>query len=113
MFQTRSLTTGFLVASLGIAAGLAVLGHTNPASADAACDKIKTKSVQAACNAKGGVAGVKKLMKDAMDAANKEGKKIDGKEIACKSCHTDQKDYATNPKAADEFKNTLEPHFNK
>jgi hypothetical protein len=105
MFQTRSLTTGFLVASLGIAAGLAVLGHSNTASADAACDKLKVTEVKAVCD-KGGVAAVKKSMKAAMDAANKGGAKLE-----CKSCHTDQKDYATNDKAADEFKKNMAANF--
>jgi len=110
MFQTRSLTTGFLVASLGIAAGFAVLGHSTTASADAACDKLKVAEVKAVC-AKGGVAAVKKSMKAAMDAANGEGKKIDGKALECKSCHTDQKDYATNGTAEAEFKKNLAGDF--
>ena len=105
MFQTRSLTTGFLVASLGIAAGLAALGSPNVASAEAGCDKLKVAEVKAVC-AKGGVAAVKKSMKSAMDEANKGGAKLE-----CKSCHTDQKDYATNDKAEAGFKEHLAKNF--
>lgn len=105
MFQTRSLTTGFLVASLGIAAGLAVVGSPNLASADAGCDKLKIAEVKAVC-AKGGAAAVKKSMKSAMDEANKGGAKLE-----CKSCHTDQKEYATSDKAEGEFKSKLAAHF--
>jgi hypothetical protein len=105
MFQTRSLTTGFLVASLGIAAGFAVVGSPNLASAEAGCDKLKVAEVKAVCG-KGGVAAVKKSMKAAMDEANKGGAKLE-----CKSCHTDQKDYATNDKAEGEFKSKLAAHF--
>ena len=105
MFQTRSLTTGFLVASLGIAAGLAVLSSPNLASADAGCDKLKVAEVKAVCD-KGGVAAVKKSMKAAMDEANKGGAKLE-----CKSCHSDQKEYKTNDKAEGEFKSKLAAHF--
>jgi hypothetical protein len=105
MFQTRSLTTGFLVASLGIAAGLAVLSSSNVASADAACDKLKVAEVKAVCD-KGGVAAVKKSMKTAMDEANKGGAKLE-----CKSCHSDQKEYKTNDKAEADFKAKLAAHF--
>ena len=104
MFQTRSLTTGFLVASLGIAAGFAVVGSPSLAAADG-CDKLKIDSVKAVC-AKGGTAAVKKSMKSAMDEANKGGAKLE-----CKSCHTDQKEYATNDKAGDEFKSKMAAHF--
>jgi hypothetical protein len=107
MFQTRSLTTGFLVASLGIAAGLAVLGSPNVASAEAGCDKLKVAEVKTVC-AKGGVAAVKKSMKAAMDEANKADKTA---KLECKSCHTDQKDYATNDKAEGEFKKHLAANF--
>ena len=110
MFQKRSLTTGFLVASLGIAAGLAVVSSPSIASADAGCDKLKVAEVKAVC-AKGGVAAVKKSMKTAMDKANGAGAKIDGKALECKSCHTDLKEYATNDKAAGEFKSHLASHF--
>ena len=99
MFQTRSLTTGFLVASLGIAAGFAVLGTPNLASADAGCDKIKTGEVQNYCNKKGGVAAVKKQMKAAMDLANAKLPK--DKQLACKGCHEDQTTY--KPKADADF----------
>ena len=102
MFQTRSLTTGFLVASLGIAAGFAVLGHSNVASADAACDKLKIAEVKAVC-AKGGVAAVKKSMKTAMDASAKKHE--------CKDCHSNQTDYATKDNATKDFEADLKANF--
>lgn len=105
MFQTRSLTTGFLVASLGIAAGFAVLGHSNTASADAACDKLKVAEVKAVC-AKGGVAAVKKSMKTATDEATKAGKKHE-----CKDCHSNQTDYATKDNASKDFDADLKAFF--
>jgi hypothetical protein len=105
MFQTRSLTTGFLVAALGIAAGFAVVSSPSVASADAGCDKLKIAEVKAVCG-KGGQAAVKKSMKAAMDEANKGGAKLE-----CKSCHTDQKEYATNGEAEKGFKEKLAAHF--
>jgi hypothetical protein len=90
MFQTRSLTTGFLVASLGIAAGLAVLSSPKLASADAACDKLTVPAVQTVCKT-GGVAAVKKSMKTAMDEANTKDKAG----LKCDSCHANQTDYKT------------------
>jgi hypothetical protein len=107
MFQTRSLTTGFLVASLGIAAGFAVLGSPNLASADAGCDKLKVAEVKAVC-AKGGVAAVKKSMKAAMDAANAADKTA---KLECKSCHTELTEYKTNDKAEGGFKKHLAANF--
>lgn len=104
MFQTRSLTTGFLVASLGIAAGFAVVASPSLAAADG-CDKLKHAEVKAVC-AKGGTGAVKKAMKTAMDEANKGGAKLE-----CKSCHSDQTKYATNDKADAEFKSKLAAHF--
>ncbi len=104
MFQTRSLTTGFLVAALGIAAGLAVVSSPSVASADG-CDKLTIAEVKAVC-AKGGKDAVKKSMKHAMDEANKGGAKLE-----CKSCHTDQKEYAKSDKAEADFKAKLAAHF--
>lgn len=90
MFQKRSLTTGFLVASLGIAAGFAVLSSSDVASAGAPCGgSAKTAAVKAACD-KNGRDEAKKVMKDAMDKANGKGAKgKDGKKLECKSCHKD------------------------
>jgi len=103
MFQTRSLTTGFLVASLGIAAGLAVLGSPNVASAGD-CDGLKLDAVKAVC-AKGGKDGVKKSMKAAMDAAPKD------KKLKCQSCHEDQTAYKTKGNAEADFKALMAANF--
>ena len=106
MFQTRSLTTGFLVASLGIAAGFAVLGSSTSASAgDAACAKLKVAEVKAVCE-KGGIAAVKKSMKAATDEATKAGKKHE-----CKDCHSNQTDYATKDNAGKDFESDLKAYF--
>jgi hypothetical protein len=104
MFQTRSLTTGFLVASLGIAAGFAVVGSPSLAAADG-CDNLAIAEVKAVC-AKGGSAAVKKSMKAAMDEANKGGEKL-----ACKNCHSDQKEYKTTDNAKADFEAKLKKHF--
>jgi len=103
MFQTRSLTTGFLVASLGIAAGLAVLGSPTVAYAGD-CDALKVAEVKAVC-AKGGKEAVKKSMKAAMDAAPKD------KKLKCTSCHEDQTAYKAKPNAEADFKALLAPNF--
>jgi hypothetical protein len=107
MFQTRSLSTGFLVASLGLAAGFAVLGSPNLASADAGCDKLKVKAVKDVCTANGGVAGVKKSMKAAMDKANTDDKAG----LKCESCHTNATDYPTKPDAEKGFNDKLAKYF--
>jgi hypothetical protein len=109
MFQKRSLTTGFLVASLGIAAGFAVVSTPDVAAAGD-CDKHKGK-VKDVCEKSGGKEGIKKAMKKAMDAANAKGAKIDGKALECKSCHSDLKDYKTTPNAEKDFGTHLEPNF--
>jgi hypothetical protein len=105
MFQKRSLTTGFLVASLGIAAGLAVVSSPTVASADAGCGDLKHEKVKAVCG-KGGKDAVKKAMKAAMDEANKGGAKLE-----CKSCHSDQKEYKKSDNADADFKKHLDSHF--
>jgi hypothetical protein len=107
MFQKRSLTTGFLVASLGIAAGLAVVSSPTVASADG-CGDLKVAAVKAVCE-KGGKDAVKKSMKAAMDAANKDG----GDKLDCKSCHADQKEYKISDakKAEDGFTKRMAAHF--
>lgn len=104
MFQKRSLTTGFLVASLGIAAGFAVVTSPTVASADD-CGSMKHDKVKAVCS-KGGKDAVKKAMKAAMDEANKGGAKLE-----CKSCHSDQKEYKKSDNADADFKKHLESHF--
>lgn len=107
MFQKRSLTTGFFVASLGIAAGLAVLSSPNVASADG-CGDLKIAAVKSVCE-KGGTAAVKKSMKKAMDAANAAG----GDKLECKSCHADQKEYKLSDasKATKGFNERMAAHF--
>ena len=96
MFQTRSLTTGFLVASLGIAAGLAVFGSSNRASAAGDCDALKIDVVKAVC-AKGGKAAVKASMKQAVDLSG-------DKALKCANCHENQNDYKQKPNAESDFK---------
>lgn len=107
MFQKRSLTTGFLVASLGLAAGLAVVSSPNVASADG-CGDLKVAAVKAVCE-KGGKDAVKKSMKSAMDEANKAG----GDKLECKSCHSDQKEYKLSDaaKATEGFNKRMAAHF--
>ena len=107
MFQKRSLTTGFLVASLGIAAGLAVVSSPTIASADG-CGELKVAAVKAVCE-KGGKDAVKKAMKKAMDAANDAG----GDKLKCDSCHSDQKEYKLSDakKATDGFNSRMAAHF--
>jgi len=103
MFQTRSLTTGFLVASLGIAAGLAVLGSPDVASAGD-CDGLKIAEVKAVC-AKGGKKAVKDSMKAAMDAAPAD------KKLKCLSCHENQDDYKHKGNAEADFKSLMLANF--
>jgi len=108
MFQTRSLSTGFLVASLSLAAGLAFLGSPNLAAADG-CGDIKASDVQNYCNNKGGVAAVKKQMKAAMDAANKDLPK--DKQLKCTSCHEDQEKYKPKGDASAGFDKSMKSAF--
>lgn len=104
MFQKRSLTTGFLVASLGLAAGFAVLGSSDVASADD-CGNLKKASVQAACK-KGGKKAVDQAMKDAVKAANKDGAKL-----ACKDCHDQSKNNELKGDAESKFDSQLAKYF--
>jgi hypothetical protein len=99
MFQKRSL---ILVASLGLAAGLAVFASPNASAGD--CDGLKLSEVKAVC-AKGGKEAVKKSMKSAMDAAPKD------KKLKCQSCHENQTDYKTKSNAEADFKSYLAPNF--
>jgi hypothetical protein len=102
MFQTRSLSTGFLVASLGIAAGLAFIGSPSVASAGD-CDGLKLPEVQAVC-AKGG----KKAVKDAMNAAVKASS---DKSLKCSSCHENQDTYKQKSNSEADFKKLMAPNF--
>ena len=92
MSQKRSLT-GFLVASLGLAAGLAVFSA--PVSAADCSGSVHDAAVKAHCS-KGGQAAVKKAMKEAVDAANAAGEKVDGKKLECKTCHENSSDFKLN-----------------
>ena len=110
MFQKRSLTTGFLVASLGLAAGLAVTTSPNVASADdkVDCSKLKNATVKGTCTANAGKE--KKAIEDAMKNAVKEYKKANPSEkIDCKSCHND--DGSNKDKAEADFKAKLAKHY--
>jgi hypothetical protein len=103
MSQKRSLT-GFLVASLGLAAGLAVLASPDLASADD-CGALKIAEVKAVC-AKGGKKGVEQAMKDAVKAA-----KAKDASLNCKSCHGDKNELKDN--AEKDFTAKLKEHFGK
>ncbi|HWO10812.1 MAG TPA: hypothetical protein VNN80_15065 [Polyangiaceae bacterium] len=108
MSQKRSLT-GFLVASLGLAAGLAVFSA--PVSAADCSAAVKDAAVKAHCT-KGGQSAVKKAMKDAVDAANKAGETgPDGKKLECKTCHENSTDFKLNDKAEGLYKEKLAKHF--
>jgi hypothetical protein len=109
MSQKRSLTTGFLVASLGLAAGLAVFSA--PVSAADCSASVKDASVKAHCG-KGGQAAVKKAMKEAVDAANAAGEKgPDGKKLECKTCHENSTDFKQNAAAEDLYGKHLKKYF--
>jgi hypothetical protein len=107
MSQKRSLT-GLLVASLGLAAGLAVVSA--PVSAADCSAAVKDAAIKAHC-AKGGQAAVKKAMKDAVDAANAAGEKgPDGKKLECKTCHENSTDFKLNADAEDLYGKHLKKH---
>ena len=107
MSQKRSLT-GLLVASLGLAAGLAVVSA--PVSAADCSAAVKDSAVKEHCT-KGGQAAVKKAMKDAVDAANAAGEKVDGKKLECKTCHENSTDFKLNAKAEDNYKAHLSKYL--
>jgi hypothetical protein len=107
MSQKRSLT-GFLVASLGLAAGLAI--YTAPVSAADCSAAVKDSAVKSHCT-KGGQAAVKKAMKEAVDAANAAGEKVDGKKIECKTCHENSSDFKLNGAAEDLYGKHLKKYF--
>ena len=108
MSQKRSLTFGFFVASLGLAAGLAIF--SSPVSAADCSASVKDAAVKAHCG-KGGQSAVKKAMKDAVDAANAAGEKADGKKLECKTCHENSTDFKLNDKAEGLYKEKLAKHF--
>lgn len=108
MSQKRSLT-GFLVASLGLAAGLAVFSA--PVSAADCSAAVTDAAVKAHCG-KGGQAAVKKAMKDAVDAANAAGEKgPDGKKLECKTCHENSSDFKLNGEGEKLYKAHLAKYF--
>jgi len=100
MFQTRSLST-VLVASLGLAAGLALFSAQNVSAAgekpctgdlsDPAVAKIKE-----AC-AKGGQGEAKKVMNDLSKKAG----------LKCDACHKDTSTYAVKDNALADYKTKL------
>jgi hypothetical protein len=109
MFQKRSLTTGFLVASLGLAAGFAVFTSPNVASAGDAvdCSKVKTAAVKGTCDAH---KGDKKAIQDAMKKAVSEYKKANPSEkLDCKSCHNE--DGSAKANASADFDSKLAKHY--
>ena len=108
MSQKRSLTTGFLVASLGLAAGLAVFSA--PVAAADCSAAVKDAAVKAHCS-KGGQSAVKKAMKDAVDAANAAGEKADGKKLECKTCHENSSDFKLNSSAEDLYGKHLKKYL--
>lgn len=108
MSQKRSLTSGFLVASLGLAAGLAIF--SSPVSAADCSSSVKDSAVKAHCT-KGGQSAVKKAMKEAVDAANAAGEKADGKKIECKTCHENSSDFKLNSSGEELYGKHLKKYF--
>lgn len=100
MFQTRSLST-VLVASLGLAAGLAfAVPQTVSAAGGTPCTGDLSSPVVAkvkeAC-AKGGKEEAKKVMNELSKKAG----------LKCESCHKPGDKYETKDNALDDFKNKL------
>lgn len=109
MFEKRFLTTGLLVATLGLGAGLAVVSAPSEALAGKKCKHSKKiEKVKAMCDAKGFNA-VKKAMKKAQKKAKKAG--VSKKEVDCKACHTNTKDYPLTDNAVADFKKLMASHF--
>ena len=99
MFQTRSLST-VLVASLGLAAGLALFTSQNVSAAGKPCtgnlsDPAVVK-IKEAC-ASGGQDAAKKVMNDLSKKAG----------VKCESCHKPGDKYETKDNALDDFKAKL------
>jgi hypothetical protein len=103
MFQKRSLTTSFLVASLGLGAGFAVFSSAHVASADD-CN-YKHSEVNDVCK-KGGKKAVESTMKEAVKEANKAGGKL-----KCGDCHGEKN--AVKPNAQGDFDSKLKTYFDK
>jgi len=106
MFQTRSLST-VLVASLGLAAGLALFTSQNVSAAGTPCTGSLSdpalKPVKDACD-KGGKEAAKPVMNDLMKKAN--ASKNAG--LKCESCHKDGgPKYETKDNALADFKAKL------
>ena len=100
MFQTRSLST-VLVASLGLAAGLAFAVPQTVRAAGTPCtgdlSNPAVAKIKEAC-AKGGKEEAKNVMKDLSKKAG----------LKCESCHKDGgPKYETKDNAIDDFKNKL------
>ncbi len=108
MFK-RSLTTGFLAAALGLAAGAAIVASPDVALAGKDCQHSgKIAKVKSLCGS-GGFDAVKKAMKKAQKAAKKAGVAKD--KIDCKACHSNTKDYPLTDNAVEDFKKLMESHF--
>jgi Tfp pilus assembly major pilin PilA len=110
MFQIRTLTTGFLVAALGVGAGLAVFAPADALAGDKKpCKHAKEiDAVKKMCEDKG-FDEVKKAMKAAQSAAKKAG--ADKEKVDCKHCHSNTDDYPSTDNAVKDFKEFMAPHF--
>ena len=107
MFQTRSLST-VLVASLGLAAGLAIFSSQN---VSAAPEKPCTGTISDAdAKENAGLAKVKEACASGgKDAAKKVMNELSKKAgLKCESCHKDNgPTYATKDNALSDFKSKL------
>jgi len=104
MSQKRSLT-GFLVASLGLAAALAVFSSPDVASA-APGDKSTCSKVKAVCDKHGSEKDkIVQAMKDAVSDFKKKATTPADKAINCKSCHNEDNSLKAN--AVDDFNSKL------
>lgn len=109
MFEKRSLSTGLMIATLGLGAGFAVVSAPGEALAGKKCQHSgKIAKVKTMCEAKGFDA-VKKAMKKAQKKAKKAG--AAKKEVDCKACHTNTKDYPLTDNAVADFKKLMASHF--
>jgi hypothetical protein len=111
MSHKRSLTTGFLIASLGLAAGLGVFASPTIASAGDDCADLKKPKVIAVC--KNGFDGKKgkDAVEKAMKAAQKALKAATKESVKCTDCHVDQKQYKAKDNADADFDSKLDAHF--
>ena len=85
----RNLTTWVLASAVAGAAALATLA---PATAQAGDDKCTTKKFHFKAVEKACESGGRKAAKDVMKAAVKKAKAA-GKDMKCKSCHEDTKEF--------------------